>query len=62
MADYEFFVNWQLSLALQLVREVGDLLTGVTIHRARVKLATDLCLSWSKALNLERGRALGCPS
>ena len=34
-ADYEFFVNWQLSL--QLVRAVGDLLTGVTIYRARVK-------------------------
>ena len=25
-------------------------------------LATDLCLSWPKVLNLERGRALGCPS
>ena len=34
-ADYEFFVNWQLSL--QLVRTVGDLVTGLTIHRARVK-------------------------
>ena len=32
-ADYEFFVNRQLSL--QLVRAVGDLLTGVTIHRAK---------------------------
>ena len=29
-ADYEFFVNWQLSL--QLVQAVGDLLTGLTIH------------------------------
>ena len=34
-ADYEFFVNRQLSL--QLVRAVGDLLTGLTIHRIRVK-------------------------
>ena len=34
-ANYEFFVNLQLSL--QLVRAVGDLLTGLTIHRARVK-------------------------
>ena len=34
-AGYEFFVNWQLSL--QLARAVGDLLTAVTIHRARVK-------------------------
>ena len=36
-ADYEFFLNWQMSL--QLLRAVGDLLTGVTrsIHRARVK-------------------------
>ena len=25
-------------------------------------LATDLCPSWPKVLNLERGRALGCPS
>ena len=32
-ADYEFFVNWQLSL--QLVRAVGDILTGLTIHRMR---------------------------
>ena len=38
-ADYEFFVNWQLSL--QLVRAVSDLLTGLIIHRARVK-RTDL--------------------
>ena len=29
-----FFVDWQLSL--QLVRAVGDHLTGLTIHRARV--------------------------
>ena len=36
-ADYEFFVNRQLSL--QLVRAVGNLFTGVTltIHRERVK-------------------------
>ena len=34
-ADYEVFVNWQLSL--QLVRAVGNLLTGLTIPRARVK-------------------------
>ena len=36
-ANYEFFVNLQLSL--KLVRAAGDLLTGLTIHRARVKLA-----------------------
>ena len=34
-ADCEFLGNWQLSLPL--VRAVGDLLTGLTIHRARVK-------------------------
>ena len=34
-ADYEFFMKWQLSL--QLIPAVGDLLTGVTIHRARMK-------------------------
>ena len=34
-ADYEFFLNLQLSL--QLVGAIGDLLTGVTIHRVRVK-------------------------
>ena len=49
-ADYEFFAIWQLSL--QLVRAVGDLLTGLIIHRERVKLATDLFLSWPKVLNL----------
>ena len=36
-ADYEFFVNWQLSLQLVRVRAVGDLLIGLTIHRGRVK-------------------------
>ena len=33
-AGFELFVNWQLSL--QLVQAVGDHLTGLTIHRARV--------------------------
>ena len=47
-ADFEFFVKWQWSL--QLVRAVGDLLTGLTIYRARGKLARGHIISWYKQM------------